>query len=410
MSRITIKPSQVMGISPQLGSVASKLSQVEGGVASVRNSIDYRILARTSARPQLNEASQSIEQLEAKVRKLQSFLNLSVSRYSSTERYLNGAFMTMEAARSMNPATQPSGKKTVESSSKDTSSLVHKILSYFDSVNKGLSMGDIALVGSQLLSVATSSFLMRNLTINYPDGKPTKWQRFRGQYKFTVTANPSWTSRTGYSSKIAKYIHDFSRSTPTNPISKMAHSFVSSYRGPAALLKHAAGFSKNVNAAMHGSTLMGRFYERITIGSKEVAQNLAKAKGFTSVAKRIPILSTVISVGANATEFVDPKNANLSTTEKFGRFGAGVGADILAIAGGAKVGAMIGSFGGPVGIVVGGAVGGLVGGIVSSKFGDQIKDVGEKVAGFAEDVGKKVGGAVEDFGKSVFKSVGSWFD
>lgn len=312
----------------------------------------------------------------------------------------------------MKPAIPETGGKKAEStkSKKNVpSGLVHKVLSYFKTINDGLSAGDIALVGSQVLSVATSTFLMRNLKINYVGGKPTVGQRFRGQYKFTVTAKPSWTSRTGYSSKIANYIHKFTQTTPTNPLLKRVHSFVSSYRGPAALLKHAAGFSKNVNAAMHGTTLMGRFHERITIGSKEVAQNLAKSKGFTSVAKRIPILSTVISVGANATEFVDPKNASLSNAEKFGRFGAGVGADIVAIAGGAKVGAMIGSVGGPVGVVVGGAVGGLVGGIVSSKFGDQIKDVGQKVAGFAEDVGKKIGGAVEDFGKSVFKSVSSWF-
>ena len=410
MSRITIKPNQVIGISPQVGTVASRLSSIEGGVTSVRNSIDYRILARTSIRPQLTEVTSSIDQLEAKVRKLQSFLNLAVTRYSSTERYLNTSFMAMEAVRGMAPANQPANGKNVESSSKDTSSLAHKILSYFDSVNKGLSAGDVALVGSQLLSVATSSFLMRNLKINYIGGKPNIWQKFRGRYKFTVTAKPSWTSRGGYSSKIARYIHNFSRSTPSNAVTRTIHSFVSSYNGPAALLKHAAGFSKNVNAAMHGSTLMGRFQERITIGSKDVAKSLANARGFTSVAKRIPILSQVISVGANATEFVDPKNANLSMTEKFGRFGAGVGADMVAIAGGAKLGAMIGSFGGPVGIVVGGAVGGLVGGFVSSKYGDQIKDFGQKAAGFAEDVGKKIGGAVEDFGKSVFKSVSSWFD
>nr|WP_309098618.1 hypothetical protein [Fredinandcohnia onubensis] len=399
MSRITIKPNQVIGISPMVGSVASKLSQVEGGVASVRNSIDYRILARTSIRPQLTEVTSSIDQLEEKVRKLQSFLNLAVTRYSSTERYLNSSFMAMEAVRGMAPANQPANGKNVESSSKDTSSLAHKILSYFDSVNKGLSAGDVALVGSQLLSVATSSFLMRNLKINYIGGKPTIGQRFRGQYKFTVTAKPSWTSRGGYSSRIARLIHNFSRSTPTNAVTRAMHSFVSSYNGPSALLKHAAGFSKNVNAAMHGTTLMGRFHQRITIGSKEVVQNLAKARGFTAVAKRIPLLSGFISVGANATEFVDPKNANLSTGEKIGRFSAGVGADIAAIAGGAKVGAMIGSFGGPVGVVVGGAVGGLVGGVLSSKYGNQIKDVGQKI-----------GGAIENAGKSVFNSVKSWFN
>ncbi|WP_010676854.1 hypothetical protein [Bacillus timonensis] len=402
MSRITIKPSQVMGSSPQLGSIASKLSSIEGGVASVRNSIDYRILARTSARPQLNEAGNSIDQLEAKVKKLQSFLNLSVSRYSSTERYLNGAFMTMEAARSMSPASPEAGGKKAESTKKkntDPSSLVYKVLSYFNSVSSQITNWDIALVGSQVLSVASSAFLMRNLKINYIGGKPTIGQRFRGQYKFTVTAKPSWTSKTGYSSKIAKYLYDFSRSTPTNPVSKLAHSFVSSYRGPAALLKHAAGFSKNVNAAMHGTTLMGRFHKRITIGTKEVAASLAKARGFTAVANRIPMVGNIIAVAANATELVDPKNANLTAAEKIGRFTFGSVASVGAIAGGAKLGAMAGSLGGPVGIVIGGAVGGLVGGIVSSKAAEPIKKAGEKVFG-----------AVENVGKSVFKSVKSWFD
>ncbi|MFS0821688.1 hypothetical protein [Bacillus sp. 1P02SD] len=402
MTRITIKPNQVMGMSPQLGSIASKLSSIKGGVSSVQNSIDYRILARTSARSQLTEASRSIDQLETKVKRIESFLNLAVTRYSSTERYLNGAFMTMEAVRNMKPAIPETGGKKAESTkskNNNPSALVHKVLSYFKTINDGLSAGDIALVGSQVLSVATSTFLMRNLKINYVGGKPTVGQRFRGQYKFTVTAKPSWTSRTGYSSKIARFIHDFSRSTPTNPVSKLAHSFISSYRGPAALIKHAAGFSKNVNAAMQGTTLMGRFHKRITIGSKEVAQNVAKTRGFTAVAKRIPFLGGLVSVGANATEFVDPKNANLSVGEKIGRFSAGVGTDVIAIAGGAKVGAMIGSFGGPVGIVVGGAIGGLLGGVASTKFGDQIKDVGQKI-----------GGAIENVGKSVFNSVKSWFN
>ncbi len=402
MSRITIKPNQVIGISPQVGTVASRLSSIEGGVTSVRNSIDYRILARTSIRPQLTEVTSSIDQLEAKVRKLQSFLNLAVTRYSSTERYLNTSFMAMEAIRGMAPAKpEDSGKKadTPKSKNSDTTALVHKMLTYLNSVSSQITNWDIALVGSQLLSVASSTFLMRNLKVNYIGGKPTMWQKFRGQYKFTVTAKPSWTSRTGYSSKIASYIHKFSRSAPTNPLLKSVHSFVSSYRGPAALLKHAAGFSKNVNAAMHGTTLMGRFHQRITIGSKEVVSNLAKVKGFTSVAKRVPIIGNLIAVGANATELVDPKNSHLSGAEKMGRFTFGAVASVGAIAGGAKVGAMIGSLGGPVGIVVGGAVGGLVGGIASSKLGDQIKDVGEKFAG-----------GVEKVGKSIFKSVSSWFD
>ncbi|MEH7235833.1 hypothetical protein [Bacillus sp. JJ1562] len=398
MSRIMINPNQVIGMSPQVGSIGSKLSSIEGGVSSVRNSIDYRILARTSIRPQLTEASRSIEQLEAKVKKLEAFLNLAVTRYSSTERYLNGTFMTMEAARTLKPAIPESGGKKVESSNKDTSSLVHKILSYFGTVNTGLSMGDIAVVGSQLLSVGTSAFLARNLKVTYVGGKPTWGQKFTGKYKFTVTANPSWTSRTGYSSKMAKFIRDFSRSTPTNPISKVAHSFISSYNNPSALLKHAAGFSKNVNAAMHGTTLMGRFHKRITIGAKDVVQNVAKAKGLTAVAKRIPFIGGLVSFGANTAEVFDPKNANLSVGEKVGRATAGIVTDIGAIAVGAKAGAMIGSVGGPVGIVVGGAIGGLAGGIASSAAGDVIKDVGQKI-----------GGAIENVGKSIFNSVSSWF-
>lgn len=402
MSRITIKPNQVIGMSPMVGTVASKLSQVEGGVASVRNSIDYRILARTSIRPQLTEVTSSIDQLEAKVRKLQSFLNLAVTRYSSTERYLNSSFMAMEAVRGMTPAKPEEGGKKADSpksKNSETSALIHKMLTYLNNVSSTITNWDIALVGSQLLSVASSTFLMRNLKVNYIGGKPTLWQKFRGQYKFTLTAKPSWTSRTGYSSKIAKYINDFSKSSPTNPLLKRVHSFVSSYRGPASLLKHAAGFSKNVNAAMHGTTLMSRFHQRITIGSKEVVSNLAKVKGFTSVAKRVPIVGNLIAIGANATELVDPNNSHLSGAEKIGRFTFGAVSSVGAIAGGAKAGAMIGSLGGPVGIVVGGAVGGLVGGIVSSKYGNQIKDVGEKFAG-----------GVEKFGKSVFKSVSSWFD
>jgi hypothetical protein len=278
--------------------------------------------------------------------------------------------------------------------------LLHKILGYFDSINKSMSFGDNLMVGSLALSAVGTAISSSRVKINYIGGKPTLIQRLKGGYKFTVRADKSWTKAGSYSNKIAKLIYNFSKSTPTNPITKALHKLVTSYNSPSAILKHAAGFPKNVNGAIKAATLAERVHIRATFGTKEAAQTLAKMKGWNGVGKRIPIIGNAISISANLSEFFDPKNAGKSVAEKTGRAFAGFATDVAAISLGDKAGAAIGSLGGPVGIVIGGSVGGLVGGIASSVAGDKIKDFGENIA-------SKLESGVKNLTKS-FKSWKSW--
>ncbi|MGG1684326.1 T7SS effector LXG polymorphic toxin [Pseudalkalibacillus sp. NRS-1564] len=269
----------------------------------------------------------------------------------------------------------------------------------FDYINKQMSFGDNLLVGYQTLASATTLLVSRKLDIHYFGSKPTIWNRIKGNYEFSVKTDPSWTSRGGHSSPLAKKILDFSRaSSPTNPFMKPMHKFVSSYDSPAHLYKHVAGFPKNFNK-LSGSDLLKGTVDRMKTGTKDILANTASAKGFSGAAKGISIVGLGISVVSNLGEFSAPENANKSVAEKAGRAFFGFGTNFVAIGVGTKVGATIGSVGGPVGIVVGGAIGGLVGGIVSSKYGDKIKDLGE-------EIGESVDGMINKVGKSVT----SWFN
>lgn len=296
-----------------------------------------------------------------------------------------------------------------EVSTRDGMSIGHMLTSPFSYINEKMSFGDNVLAGYQFLSAATTIFFSNKLTVNYFRSKPTLWQKLKGDYKFSVKADPSWTSRGKHSSKIAKWLLDFSRSSPTNPIMNSLQKFVASYTSPSHLLKHVAGFPKN-SSLLTGKELVTGTIDRMKTGTKELVEKAASAKGLTSVAKRVPLVGSAISVISNLGEFSNPANSEKSISEKTGRFAFGLGADLVAIGAGAQIGATIGSIGGPVGVVVGGAVGGLIGGIASSTFGDQIKDGGEKVGKIAGELVSDIGDKLEDIGGSIKSSVTSWFN
>jgi hypothetical protein len=386
---IKIQTNYVKQTSASIRPISQGVSEVSDGLSSLRYSIDNKIMNRANLWSRFNGAVQSTNRVETRVRDLERFISYSMDRYCQTEEELN----------------QKSRYVQTHNTSRGT---IPGILSVFDTINKNLSFGDAALVGSQLISVAVTAGFSRKLTINYLGRKPTLLQKIKGDYKFSVRAADSWKSRGRgrYSSSMARAIYNFSQSTPTNPLAKMLHRVVASYTSPSSLLKHVAGFPKNLDRVLKADTLSGTFQKRITMGTKEIAENLMDAKGWTKVAKKVPLVGWGISLAANATEFWNPDNADKTTGEKTGRAVAGVTADFVAIGAGAKVGAMIGSVGGPVGIIVGGAVGALVGGVGSIIFEDQIKDVGEKVGGAVEKGVKSIGNSIS----STFKSVSGWFN
>lgn len=280
----------------------------------------------------------------------------------------------------------------------------------FDYINKQMSFGDNLLVGYQTLASGTTLLVSSKLDTHYFGSKPTIWNKIKGNYEFSVKTHPSWTSRGGHSSPLAKKILDFSRApSPTNPFMKTMHKFVSSYDSPAHLYKHVAGFPKNFNR-LSGSDLLTGTVDRAKTGTKDIIEKAASNKGFTRVAKSVPYVATGISILSNLGEFTAAENADNSISENAGRAIFGLGTDVVAIGAGAQLGATIGSVGGPVGIVVGGAVGGLAGGLASSKFGGKMKDVGGLMFKTIEDGVIEGIKQVENIGKNTIKAVTSWFN
>jgi hypothetical protein len=400
MQSIKFKGGFVQSLNPETKRLVSKVGIIQNGVYQVKGSLDTRISGRHSIGANLAKAGSSISRVEQRLIDLNVFLNRSVEGYTTAENLINKKAVNLVvswnrafgAERWNKPMVPQRSKSKGETLDKKSSSL-YDILKYFDAINQKMSLFDVALIGSQTAGVGAALAISRRLDIDYIGGRPSLWQRLKGGYKFSVSADASWTSKGRYSSKTAKFIYDISKSTPSNLVAKQLHKFVTSYTSPASLLKHAAGFPKNATM-MKASTLTKAFEKRITLGAKEVARTVAEAKGFTKVGKRIPLVGSLISVAAGFGELVNPENAGKTRVEKMGRATASIAGDFGAIAVGAKAGAMIGSLGGPLGVVIGGAVGGLVGGVASTMLGDEIKDLGEKGAN----------GAV-----SIFKSVKSWF-
>ncbi|MBG9913424.1 ribonuclease YeeF family protein [Bacillus sonorensis] len=289
--------------------------------------------------------------------------------------------------------------KKTDKQDKDKTSTAHEILSYFETIGEPLDVGDKALLGYHAANATASIAWTRKLKIYYQGGKPTKWQRIKGEYKFQVMTHRSWTSQGDHSSKIANKIKSFSNSNPSNPLLKKAQNFVASYDSPSMLFKHAVGFPKNQHSFIDGKEFRKRTALRTKASTADIIESTAKVKGLSAVEKSIPFVSSAVTIGSNLTEYTDPANSDKTFFEKTGRAVTGIGVDVAAVSAGTEIGATIGSVGGPVGVIVGGAIGGVAGAFASSTYGDAIKDAGEKVAG-----------SIEDGVKSGIESIKKWFN
>lgn len=283
------------------------------------------------------------------------------------------------------------------------------LTSPFDFVNGKLSTGDTIIAGYQAIVSMGTLKAAKKLKINYLGGKPTLWQKLKGNYRFSVGMDPSWTSKSKHSNKLAKRILNFSRAPqPSNPVMKALHSFVKSYESPSHLYKNVVGFPKNANV-LSGKDLMKLNQERMSAGVKEVMGKTVSKTGLINAGKKIPVVGTGISIVANSGELFSDKNKDKPMLEKVGRAVGGVVADMGSIAVGAKIGATIGSVGGPVGIVVGGAVGAVAGGVLSSKVGNVAKDAFGKVGKELDKGVKAIGNSISDAGNKLKKSIVGWF-
>ncbi len=387
MQSIKFQGGFVQSLSPEAKRLATRIGSIQSGVSRVKGSLDSRISSRNAIGANLAKAGDSLGRLEQRLNVLNAFVNRSVDQYTDSENKINKKAVSLIV--SWNKAFGPEqynrssiNKKTMEKEGlENKSSSSQDVLKYFDALNEKLGLLDAALVSSQFTSIVSTIAIGRKLEIKYIGGKPSLWQKLKGGYKFSVGADPSWTSKSRYSSKAARFLYDFAKSTPTNPIAKKLHKVVATYNNPSAILKHVAGFPKNANF-MKGATLFDSITGRIELGSKEVARNIMEAKGFTKMGKGIPVVGNTISVVSGLSEFAGSISSNKGMGESLGRMIGSLTLDFGAIGGGAKAGAVIGSLGGPVGTVIGAAAGGFIGGLISVKYGDEVKDFGGKAGKF----------------------------
>ncbi|WP_079506532.1 hypothetical protein [Mesobacillus jeotgali] len=407
MQSIKFKGGFVQTLNPEVRRLTAQAAQLQQGVSMVKGSLDARISSRRGIGANLARAGSSLGKLEQRLSELNSFVSQSVESYTLAENRVNKKAVSLISSWNKVFGVGAGHKAGADAIKKQLSKVDRKnstfdeILSYFGLVNEKMGFMDAALIGSQLTSMLTAFAVGKKLRIHYLDGKPSLWQKLKGGYRFSVGADASWTSKGKYSSKTAKFLYDFAKSTPNNPITKQMHKIVSSYNNPSAILKHVAGFPKNANF-MRAEHLMKSIHERIDMGTKGMLKTVAEAKGFAKVGRGIPVVSTGITFAASFAEFNSSRDSHKGIGESFGRAVGGLSLDMAAIGTGAKAGAMIGSLGGPVGVVVGVAVGGFVGGLVSVKFGDQIKDIGGRA-------GKLAGDWVNSRVPGLKKSISSWF-
>ena len=426
MSSIMIKPQRVQDEAGDIAAYAVRLQSAAQRLNQLLHSISPEIMARRSLLPRMQAAVRQLNDIEAQLRMLQSFLRTSAVRYEQVEDRLLRESERMRTGGALVPPFSPEGSTHSSRpewrpgdgmpgfpttgdapwntpASEQRSDLLEHVsgaASYFNSI---LSKSSNAVVATGLVATLSALASTANLHIQYIGGKPTLLQKIKGNYKFTVSADASWTSKSKYSSSIARGLYNFSKSTSSNRLLGMLQQHVASYRGPAAIAKHLAGFAKNTNAAMYGSTLFSVSTQRSSRGALGLLGSAASSKGWTAGSRWIPYAGTVVSIVTHSVQEV--KSPGRTPGEIAGRVLAATATDVGAMWVGAKVGAAIGSVGGPVGIIVGGAVGALVGGIASSQFGDEIKAVGGKI-GSAIEKGAKTGITALN---RTFKSVGAWF-
>ncbi|HEY4553247.1 MAG TPA: LXG domain-containing protein [Bacillaceae bacterium] len=265
------------------------------------------------------------------------------------------------------------------------STLMGNVADWLDKIGK-LNGGVDALKGT----LAASILLSKRLTF-VKDGK--------GNFK--IRAHPDWVKKNGkYASKLASTIEKVLKKGTASTAASVASYFSKFQNSPSRLLRHLVGLNPGANVQSYLKILQHQHpymkfadavsdeYKRLPIDVKGTAKQLTDAKSLTKIAKRIPYVGILFSVGTNAGEFVSDKNKYKSGWEKGGRAAAGIGMDI-GVAGLTTGGAVIGSMicPGP-GTLIGGAIGATVGIVTSILAEDKVKEAGEKA-------GKWVGEQVE---------------
>ncbi|WP_230130738.1 LXG domain-containing protein [Bacillus sp. CECT 9360] len=332
---------------------------------------------------------------------LQTESNIIMDYIAAIESRFKSGNLNISTYKSGSLSENPSYNKLTETfEDANRNHALSNVIGPLSWVDDQLSTGDEILLASQTASVLMSGVFAKTHKVRYIGGKPTLMQKIRGDYRFSVRAADSWTSRGNYSNWLAKKFLELQRSNPSNSVLRGIQKVAASFRTPSDLIKFAAGYPKNMVGIQKGSSFRKYTVERFKAGVKEAIEKTANAKGLARTAKRVPVAGNIITVASNLGEFTDSNNRSMEKGEKFGRFFAGTVTDLAAVGAGAKVGATIGSIGGPVGIVVGGAVGGLAGAAISSKYGGKIKEAGGKL-------GKIVSKGISD-PKGTLKSIGSW--
>ncbi|MDV2886668.1 LXG domain-containing protein [Alkalihalophilus pseudofirmus] len=358
------------------------------------------------------EQTNSLHTVEESLRIMSQYLttisNMFAQQGFAISSFISGQLKEDVSYKMVNETLLSKTGQSIEQSTQnkeESPSWVGRVLDYFNSANQTIGFSDLAVVGSQFAMSTSTIYLTRKLKVKYlPDKTPSIMQRLRGDYRFSVGAHESWTSKSKHSSKTAKFLLDFSRSQQTNPMAQGLQRFAASYNSPSHMLSHLAGFPKNHTGSIVGSTLQTTFQSRMTTGTKEIVKQVFDAKGLQTVGRRVPIVGTAVSFVGHLSEFTSPNNENKSFGEKLGRSSAGFLADAGAITLGAKTGALIGSVGGPVGVIVGGAIGGVAGSVISLAAGDKVKNLGERVGSAAESTYKNIS---KGFSST---TIGKWFN
>lgn len=86
MAKIDININNVKSMNPRLKYISLELKDVAHQLASVKSSIDHRILQRTGVDIQLNNAVNSLQELEQKVNNIHKFVEFAMNRYIQADR------------------------------------------------------------------------------------------------------------------------------------------------------------------------------------------------------------------------------------------------------------------------------------------------------------------------------------
>lgn len=245
-----------------------------------------------------------------------------------------------------------------------------------------------------------------------------------GNGNFIVKASADWKQgKNGkYESKLAENIYKLLQNGDKNSPNPFKRYLAKSGKAPSGVLREIIGLNGKTNRIGFGK-IADSYNAGVLVFDKDglkdykmkvdidgTAKQFTDAKGVSKLAKRIPGVGILFSVGTNSGEFYSDENKHKSYYEKSGRFAGGIGLD-LGVAGVTTVGAGIGTLICPgVGTIIGGAIGAGVG-IVGSWFAeDTVKDWGENAGRWVEDRVEDVNNLVKETGERISEGIDNLAD